>query len=587
MPLAAALLTSAWCLAAGRLLLRQWAFAFAAGAALVSTMVVLLGLLGWAYPAVFAVSAVFTIAACVAIRRPQMRWSWPRFSVWGWGAAALFITFGIFYLVNAAAPETSADGSGYHLSVVRRYFNAHRLLPIRTSMYAMFPQGMEMLFWVAYAFGRHSAAALVHFATLIALAAAMISYGRQFLTALAGTAAALIVFVAPVLGLDATSAYVDSALALSGFSVFALLQVWDANREDRMLLVAAGLAAGFCFAIKYTGFVAVVYAIGLVAFRARQIRPVLLIAAAAALVMSPWIIRNWVWYQNPTAPFFSRLFPNPNIRASVEEAYRQSMRHYNGARLDWGTPAELTLRGGVLQGTLGPIFLLAPIGLLALRTRQGRQSMLAAVVFAVPYLANMGTRFLIPVLPFVALAMMSAVSAWRAAPLAFVIVQAIASWPGVLKQYCAPYNWRLDRFPVQAALRIEPESDYLEHYFAPWYQVTQMLQANTSPSAIIYTAQPLPEAYTDRTIWLHYAAARPNRVQDLLTVALQYPDVRMPSTAVIRELGVTHLLIHDAEPLGPAMAADPAAWGLRIAGRTVPMTLYEIMIDTSAQRRNN
>jgi hypothetical protein len=587
MPLAAALLTSAWCLAAGRLLVRQWAFAFAAGAALVSTLVVLLGLLGWAYPAVFAVSAVVTMAASLAVRRAQIRLTWPRFNVWGWAAAALFLTFGVFYLVNAAAPETSADGSGYHLAEVRRYFNAHRMLPIPTSMYAMFPQGVEMLFWVAYAFGRHSAAALVHFSTLIALAAAMIAYGRHFLTAFTGTAAALIVFVAPVLGLDATSAYVDSALALTGFTVFALLQVWDANREDRTLLAAIGLTAGFCFAMKYTGGVAVVYAVGLVAYRARRIRPVLLVAAAAALVMSPWVIRNWAWYQNPTAPFFNRLFPNPNIRVSVEDAYRQSMRHYNGARLDWSTPVELTLRGGVLQGTLGPIFLLSPIGLIALRTRQGRQILLAAAVFGAPYLANIGTRFLIPALPFLALAMVSAVAAWRAAAVAFVIIQAVASWPGFLKQYCAPYNPRLDRFPVGAALRIEPENAFLESHFAPWYQVTQMIQASTPSGAIVYTAQPLPEAYTDRTIWLHYAAALPNRVQELLDIGIKFPDVRRPAIAEIRRLGVTHLLIHDAEPLGPAMAADPAAWDLRSIAKTAPMTLYEIIIDTSAQRRNN
>jgi hypothetical protein len=587
MPLAAALLTSAWCLAAGRLLVRQWALAFAVGAALVSTLVVLLGLLGWAYPATFAISAALTIAASIATRRPRLHWGWPRLSFWGWAAAAVFLAFGIFYLINAAAPETSADGSGYHLGVVRRYFNAHRMFPIPTSLYAMFPQGMEMLFWVAYAFGRHSAAALVHFATLLTLAAAMIAYGRQFLTAFAGTAAALIVFVTPVVGIDATSAYVDAGLALAGFSVFVLLQLWDTNRENRTLLVAAGLAAGFCFAIKYTGVVAVAYAIGLVAYRARQIRPALLLAAAAALIISPWVIRNWVWYQDPAAPFFDRLFPNPNIRVSIDEEYRQAMRHFNGASLGWTTPVELTLRGGQLQGTLGPVFLLAPIGLLSLRTRQGRQILLAAAIFGAPYFANIGTRFLMPSLPFLALAMVNAVSTWRAAPAALVIIQALASWPGVLKQYCAPYNWRLDRFPAKAALRIEPESAFLEYNFAPWYPITQMVQVKTPANAIIYTAQPLPEAYTDRTIWLNYTAVLPNRVQDLLTAGLEWPDARKQDMAQIRGLGVTHLLIHDAERLGPAMAADPAAWALRIVAKVAPMTLYEINIDTSAQRRNN
>ena len=378
MPLAASFLTSIWCVAAGRMLVRPWALAFAVGAALVSTLVLFLGLAGWAFPSAFAGAAALTVAASVAARRPRLEWHWPRLSYWGWAAVAVFAAFGILYLVNAAAPETSADGSGYHLGVVRRYFNAHRVFPMPANMYDMFPQGVEMLFWVAYAFGGHSAAALVHLASLAALASAMIAYGRQFLTGFAGTAAALIVFVAPVVGTDASSAYVDIFLALACFAVFVFLQSWDANRDNQALLVAAGLSAGFCCSIKYTGAVAVVYAIGLAAYRARQMRPVLLVAASASLVALPWLVRNWVWYQNPTAPFFNRLFPNPNIRVSLEDEYRQAMRHYNGAHLGWTTPVELTLRGGRLQGTLGPIFLLAPIGLLSLRTKQGRQILLAA-----------------------------------------------------------------------------------------------------------------------------------------------------------------------------------------------------------------
>ena len=67
------------------------------------------------------------------------------------------------------------------------------------------------------------------------------------------------------------------------------------------------------------------------------------------------------------------------------------------------------------MGVLGPVFLLAPIALLALRRREGRQLLLAAAVFGSTYLGNIGARFLIPPLPFVALAMMlgSATRRWR------------------------------------------------------------------------------------------------------------------------------------------------------------------------------
>jgi 4-amino-4-deoxy-L-arabinose transferase-like glycosyltransferase len=507
----------------------------------------------------------------------------------------VFLAFSAWYVVNAAAPEVSGDGSGYHLGEVRKYFNASRMFPIPSSMYAMFPHGMEMLFWVAYALGRHPAAALVHFGMLMALAGAIVAYSRRFLTSFAGIAAALVVFVAPVVGIDASSAYVDVALALAAFAAFFLLQLWDADRSDSRLLVGVGLVSGFCFAIKYTGAVAVVYALGFVAYRARRIRPVLLVAAAAALVMAPWVVRNWLWYQNPSAPFFNRLFPNDHIRVALEDEYRDAMRNYHGASLGSSTPVEVTLKGGLLEGTIGPAFLLAPLGLFSLRSAQGRQLLLAFAVFAAPYFLNIGTRFLIPALPFLALAMIHGVplphgrgsESTKWAVVAIVAVQASASWPSILSLYCAPYSWRLTRFPIRAALGIEPKQAFLERNLAPWYQITQMLQQRTPGNAVIYTAQPLPEAYTDRMIWLDYAAAMPNRVRDLLASALANPGARQSAVATVRHLGVTHLLIHDAEPLGPAIASNPAQWSLKLIARTAPMNLYQISIDSAAERRNN
>jgi hypothetical protein len=584
-PLAAALLTTAWCIAAGRLVVRPWAVAFAVGAALVSTFVALLGFLGFAYPAVFVISAVVCIIGQApglrrTLRPPRLTWQF-------FLAAAVFVAFGAYYLVNAAAPEVSGDGSGYHLGEVRRYFNAGRMFPIPTSMYAMFPQGIEMLFWAAYSLGRHQAAALVHLGTLFALASAMISYGRRFLTGFAGVAAALLVFVAPIVGVDASSAYVDAGLALASFSVFFLLQLWDADRLDSRLLAGVGLASGFCFAIKYTGALAVAYALGFVAYRARRLRPVFLVAAAAAFVMAPWVIRNWLWYQNPSAPFFNRLFPNEHIRVSLEDEYRYAMRHYHHASLGRSTPVELTLRGGTLEGTIGPAFLLAPLALLSLRSAQGRQLLLACAVFGAPYFLNIGTRFLIPVLPFLALAMIHAVNKRAFAVMAIVAVQLIASWPSVVSLYCSTYSWRIFEFPVRAALGIEPEIAYLERRLVPWYQVTRMLQQRAPANSVIYTAQPLPEAYTDRTIWLEYTAALPNRVRDLLKSVLSHRAAPLDAVATVRRLGVTHLLIHDDEPLGPAIGSNAAAWGLKLIARTAPMNLYEINIDSATERRNN
>src|SRR5665811_42889 len=154
------------------------------------------------------------------------------------------------------------SGAGYHLGLVSRYLREHGFVRITDNLYAAMPAGVEMLFLFTYAFGKHSAAALVHFAFLLALVWQVFSYARRRGFPVAGASAALVVFASPVAGIDGTSAYNDVAVAAIAFTLFHLLEIWDEERNPR-LLAAIGLVAGFAFAAKYTAWPAVAYAMGL------------------------------------------------------------------------------------------------------------------------------------------------------------------------------------------------------------------------------------------------------------------------------------------------------------------------------------
>jgi hypothetical protein len=120
-------------------------------------------------------------------------------------------------------------------------------------------------------------------------------------------------------------------------------------------------------------------------------------------VIAPWLLKNWIYLHNPVAPFYNRLFPNPFVLVSFEDTYRRMLSMYE-LKTRWQIPMQVTTYGS-LSGLLGPVFLLSPLGLSALRRREGRHLLLAALVFGANYFSNIGTRFLIPVLPFAALAM--------------------------------------------------------------------------------------------------------------------------------------------------------------------------------------
>jgi len=278
--------------------------------------------------------------------------------------AACAAVFFVLYLVNAWAPEASPDGSGYHLSLIARYLRAHAFERVTTNWYAALGEGIEMLYAPAFSIGRHSAAALVHFAFLTALALAIAAFGRRIGKFWAGAAAAVLVFISPVVGIDGTSAYIDVGTATAAFAAFYFLELWDAERNPR-LLIPAGLLAGYTCASKYTAFVLVIYAVAFVAWRSRRALPALVVASCAAVMIAPWIVRSWVWFANPIAPVGNALFRNPYFYVFAEQDWAAWLRHYD-VKNRWELPLEVTFRGMQTNGLLGPVFLLAPLALFAL-----------------------------------------------------------------------------------------------------------------------------------------------------------------------------------------------------------------------------
>ncbi len=412
---------------------------------------------------------------------------------------------------DALAPECSPDGSGYHLGWVSSYLAAHGFFRIATSIYASLSQGTELLYLFAFAFGRHSAAALVHFAFLCALPLLMLLYSRRFGFPVAGVLASALVFLSPVVGWDGSTAYIDVAVTCVLFALFYLLEVWNQERLPA-LLIPIGLLAGFSYAMKYTAFVALPFTLGYVGWallrrREKLWRPLAVVLLCALVMILPWVIKNWIWVGNPFAPFFNRVFPNPYVHIGFEDQFRKQMAEWGNLATKWAIPLEVTIRGQRLQGLLGPVFLLFPLSLLALRHAAGRRLLLAAFVFLLPYPGNLGTRFLIPCLPFVSLALGLAVMNWKAAVPSLVLLHALTCWPFVLDKYCDPYSLHISTLPWRAALRLEPERKFLNECSGGAYEMDLAIEKLVPPEARILAFSGPPQAYHTRNVVGFYEAA--------------------------------------------------------------------------------
>ncbi len=468
---------------------------FAVGAALWSTI------LFFAFQ--FGVARWWTIAplgVAICVIGLRGRWTWPQ----SWHAA-LLAPYLVLYLVHALAPEVEFDAMSYHLGLAAEWARDGAFAP-RTGYFEVMPHGIEVLFAVAFWVGKHSAAKLVHLAFLVGSVPLMVAIAKR-LGFDGGPAAAFYLFT-PVAGVCGTSAFVDAGLAFFALAAFYFMLAAEQERDPRLFLLA-GVCAGFCYSVKLTGIVVPAAASAWLLLRGRW-----LAAAASIAMMAPWMIRA-VWMSgNPLAPVANGIFRNPYFHLATQRTISDYVSSYG---LGWSQiPFELALGGSRLQGMLGPMWLLAPVGLLAFRRKLGWSLWLAAGVAIAPWLFNFGARFLIPALPFLALAM--AIVAGRRMMIAIAVLHGALSWPAALDVYARGGSWFLKGFPWRAALGVESEQAYLRSHTAE-YPVAEAIARHTKRGDRILDLVGTALSYFEATALSDWQYPEADRAADALRLA--------------------------------------------------------------------
>lgn len=558
---AAIVFVGAWGL--GRALWRwqppHWTYAVACGAPLLSLAVFFCLLFGFVSP----LTLVLLCAAAGATGLPGL--GRPAFSRPPW-LALVFLPFVVLYAVNALAPPTQPDAVTYHLGLVAEWLRLHGFAP-RIGFYEMLPLGLETLFAPAVAVGGYPAAAVFHALLLAATvpllmrAGTLLGLGRE-----SAAGAAALYALAPVVGISGTTAYNDAAGVYFCVAVFTLL-VEDWHEPSDRLLAMAGLAAGFCLAIKITGLLVVAGALGWLAWRRRWRGAALLLAAALVSIL-PWTLRDLRLTGNPIAPLGNHLFPNDYFHAALEDSLGTFLRDYG---VTWReVPWQLTVDGLKLQGLFGPVFLLLPLALLALRKPAGRAVLAVAALLVLPWTQNLGARFLMPALPFFALAFALALP--RGALAVLVILHAISAWPTVTQRYAATWGWRLKEIPFDAAFGPGTHQAYLTEHLSE-YPFLQKAAARLKPNEPILDLYALPYAYLNTVPAGPLPSASVDNMTDLLAGnSTRLPELLYPQHAAWPLEFVRAVRLRLEEPI-------PAVWSisevtLERNGRPVPISRH-------------
>jgi hypothetical protein len=217
------------------------------------------------------------------------------------------------------------------------------------------------------------------------------------------------------------------------------------------------------------------------------------------------MLKDWIVVRNPIAPFGNTVFRNPYFHPIFETQYSVAMRFYNVT--DRRTlPLEVIVRGGKTEGVLGLIFLASPLALLALRNPHGRRLLTAGLLLGSTYYFNFGTRFLIPALPFVSMAMALSFGSFPLLLGAVMMFHALSSWPAEMHHYADKFVWRLGSILFTPALRIIPQEKYLRDNDSD-YSAARLVEAVVPKGERILGLRGVAYSYCAREFLIDYQAA--------------------------------------------------------------------------------
>ena len=449
-------------------------------------------------------------------------------------------SFSFLSFIAALAPPTAKDTLLYHFAVPKAFIAQGSSAFIEGNIASYLALGNEMhVVWAMLLGGfvnaraAEAAAGAAMWMFFPILLAAVFGWARQIgISRRWSLIAVLMIASVPTAYHVAASAYIDLALALYvTLAVYALSRWW--RTLDGGWLVLVGIFLGAALSAKLTS-VVVIAAFGLIVLlrvrKAKEIEPSavgkILVSGFAALVLagviaSPWYLRTWAETGSPVFPFYMSIWPGEapgwdTERSNLFQAMNSQYGRVTGTAADqllapWNVSVKAQPEEArFFDGVLGVTFLIGlPLFIFALwkfdlpvEVRIGAG--VTAVVFLFWLFSSMQLRYLLPILPLIAIGIAASVEqiAERKSSLYMAAKYSIsiAAVCGILTAFA----WFLQKAPLRVVLGGETRDQYLTRNL-DYYPFYQALNTTTAKDARVWLINMRRDTYNlDRPVVSDY-----------------------------------------------------------------------------------
>jgi 4-amino-4-deoxy-L-arabinose transferase-like glycosyltransferase len=325
----------------------------------------------------------------------------------------------------------------------------------------------------------------------------------------AGLIAALMVASIPTAFQVASSGYIDIALALYVTLAVYSLSKWS-RTGDKGWLVMIAIFLGAALSIKLTAlFIFAAFAL-LILLRARNAgEQAARIAgggfaalALAAVIASPWYLRNWYTTGSPVFPFYMSIWrgeaPGWDVeRSNLFQAINSEYGGSNKTPVDYMmTPWRLSVSADrevprLFDGVLGPAFLFGlPILIVGVwkfdlphDAKLGAAA--AGIVFAFWLFSSQQLRYLLPIIPLLALSIAVAAEGISAASRKVGQIWRYGTVALCLTGMLVSTAWFSEKAPLPVVLGGETRDSYLSRNL-DYYPFYQQINSDPAPDASVW-----------------------------------------------------------------------------------------------------
>ena len=462
-------------------------FSFATGLGTAGYAVFVPAALGLLRPSVlWPVAALLAVASAAGLRSlgreaPETGAPIPAPSRGAIESFALLLMAGFLALslLLSLAPETGKDALIYHLAVPKQYLKAGGFRFLPGNIFSNSPLLPEMLYLLALFLRGEVLAKLLHLGALAGVLLGMWSFSRRHLPENAFPLTALLLFAAiPTVFAVSRTAYTDLFVVLFSLAAFHAFVNWSEG-GDAGWLALSGCLGGLAVSTKYTALLLPFLGVLGVPWGSRRrgdtdrqaARSLALCAVPFLLAGAPFYLKNLVLTGNPFYPFLYGLFGGKGWEPGQAELYDAFVEHLGMGRgwldyllLPWNLSARAEMDSPRFDGVLGPVFLLT-LPLLAL-VRRPSVPLSCALVFSLSWFLFWASsaqqmRYLMPVFPFLALAVAAVLTSGRArSPLAFGVLVAFVAAGIAFDGYHAVRLFRKVR-PLGVVAGVESRDEHL------------------------------------------------------------------------------------------------------------------------------